>query len=121
MDITEENKQKIRTMFNVRYINGLVAPLFKKIMTGADYDSTAIDYDPDEREIRNAEWKEWVQKHGILKSKDANIKNYVRIEGIADDKTDVCNNEGFPNESPNYYHLPENFVEKVLVLGFLPD
>lgn len=97
MELSEDKKAKLRTLFNLKYIECLMPSMFEAVSKGtADYSFANLNLEFDQ-------WDNWKESQGIKKEiKDE--KNYFEIDGIAN----------------STLFVPVEFVEKVFILGFLP-
>lgn len=97
MKLSKEKKFKLQTLFNLKYIECLMPSMHNALSEGAaDYSFSNLNLEFDQ-------WNTWKISHGI-KEKVEDKKDYVQIEGVAN----------------STMYIPKEFVEKILILGFLP-
>ncbi len=101
MELSEDKKSKIKIMFNLKYIECLMPSMFDAINNGTINDENLAAYSF--ANLKLDQWKNWKENQGI-REEVQDKKNYLEIDGIAN----------------STLFVPKEFVEKALVLGFLP-
>lgn len=97
MELSEEKKTKLKTLFNLKYIECLMPSMFEAVNRGtADYSFGNLNLEFDQ-------WNNWKESQGI-KEEIEDKKNYFEIDGIAN----------------STLFVPVEFIEKALILGFFP-
>lgn len=105
MELSEDKKAKLRTLFNLKYIECLMPSVFEAIFPAPNEMTSkgAEDYSFANLNLEFDRWNDWKESHGIKKEIEGE-KNYFEIDGIAN----------------STLFIPAEFVEKVFILGFLP-
>lgn len=99
--MNKEKLDRFEKLLNIRFMENLVPIILKTLEAENDYSTLSIQ----DLDLNNNEWLKWIKENGMTYIAPKNLEDYIEIK--------ISSITG-----PLF--VPKEFVNKVLILGFLP-